>query len=107
MDSIKKGNLLVILAVTIIAFGTSTAVASFTDGDEILNMLNITRSNGTTELMAVGGGNFTPLTASQIIIQVQNSTNETNSTNVTNNNTNSNTTTVKNVTNVNRTSNND
>jgi len=101
MDSIKKGNLLVILTIAIMAFGTSTAVASFTDGDEILNMLNITRSNGTTELMAVGGGNFTPLTASQIIIPVQNSTNETNITNIMNN-TNA-TNLVKNVTSVNRT----
>ena len=84
MDSIKKGNLLVIFLVTIIAFGTSTAVASFTDVDEILNMLNITRNNGTTELIAVGGGNFTPLTATQIVIPAKNTTNQTNSTNGTN-----------------------
>lgn len=84
MDSIKKGNLLVILTVAILAFGTSTAVASFTDGDGILNMLNITRSNETTELMAIGGGNFTPITANQIIIPVKNDTNQTNTTNITN-----------------------
>ena len=99
MDSIKKGNLFVILTITIIAFGTSTAVASFTDGDEILSMLNITVSNGTTELIAVGGGNFTPKTANQIIIPVKNSTNETNSTSITNT-----TDIVKNVTSVHRNS---
>lgn len=94
MNSIKKGKLLVILTVTIIAFGTSTAVASFTNGDEILNMLNITPSNGTTELIAVGGGNFTPLTANKIVIPVQNNTttNETNITNIT--------TGISNITNV-------
>ena len=86
MNSIKKGKLLVILTVAIIAFGTSTVVASFTNGDVILNMLNIT-NNGTTELIAVGDGNFTPLTANKVVIQVQNNTtNVTNVTNVTKNN---------------------
>lgn len=89
MNSIKKGKLLVILTVVIIAFGTSTAVASVTNGDAILDMLNITRTNGTTELMAVGDGNFTPLTANKIVIPVQNNTtNVTNTTNITTNDTN-------------------
>ena len=89
MNSIKKGKLLVILTVVIIAFGTSTAVASVTNGDAILNMLNITRTNGTTELIAVGDGNFTPLTANKIVIPVQNNTtNVTNTTNITTNDTN-------------------
>ena len=89
MNSIKKGKLLVILTVTIIAFGTSTVVASFTNGDEILGMLNISRSNGTTELIAIGGGNFTPLTANKVVIPVvNNTTNETNATNIITNTTN-------------------
>ncbi|MBZ9570541.1 hypothetical protein KQY27_03145 [Methanobrevibacter sp. TMH8] len=90
MNPIKKGNLLVILTIAIIAFGTSTVVASVTDGNTIFKMLNITGNNGTTELIAVGDGNFTPLTANQAIIQVQNVTNVTNNTTNTSNNSNGN-----------------
>jgi len=93
MDSIKIGKLLVILTVAIIAFTTSTVIASLTDGDEILNMLNINVSNESTQLIAVGGGNFTPVYINQAVIPVaNNTTNETNGTNITNNTTN-----IKNV----------
>lgn len=85
MDPRKKGNLLVIFTIAIIAFGTSTAVASVSDTGAILKMLNINTSNGTTELVAVGDGNFSALTANQVVVQVQNVTNVTNITNITNN----------------------
>jgi hypothetical protein len=73
MDPIKKGKLLVILTIAIIAFGTSTTVASVTNGEAILPILNINTKNE-TELIAVGDGNFIALTANQDIIQITNDT---------------------------------
>ena len=85
LNPIKKGNLFVILIVAIIAFGTSTAVTSFTSPDVIFNMLNIT-NNQTIELIAVSDGNFTPLIANQVIEVTNNTTNVTNDTNITDTN---------------------
>lgn len=75
---------MVILLIALLAFGLSTVVASFTNGDLILGMLNITKNNESTELVAVSDGNFTALTANQAIIKIENNTNKTNDTNRTN-----------------------
>lgn len=85
LNPIKKGNLLVIFTVALLAFGLSSVMASVTNSDMILNMLNITAANENTELIAVGDGSFTPLIASQIFVPVKNNTtNNTNNTNNTN-----------------------
>ncbi|WP_067259971.1 hypothetical protein [Methanobrevibacter cuticularis] len=94
MNPIKKGNLLVIFLIAIIAFGTSNVVASVTDGESILNLFNMT-NNETTKLVTVGEEKFVPLTINQVNI-VNNTTNETNKTNKTNS-TNS---TIDNLTNI-------
>ncbi|MBF4469483.1 MAG: hypothetical protein ISP01_08785 [Methanobrevibacter arboriphilus] len=96
MTPIKKGNFMVIFLIALLAFGLSTVAASFTNGDLILGMLNITKNNESNELIAVADGDFTALTANQLIIQVNNSTNITNKTNNTNK---TNITNIKNVTN--------
>lgn len=85
MKASKKGNLLIILTIAIIAFGSSNVVASITDGESILNLFNIT-SNETTKLVAVGDGNFSPSYITKIAI-VNNTTNATNNTNTTTNKT--------------------
>lgn len=87
---------MVIFLIALLAFGLSTVAASFTNGDLILGMLNITKNNESNELIAVADGDFTALTANQLIIQVNNSTNITNKTNNTNK---TNITNIKNVTN--------
>ena len=99
MNPIKKGNLFVILIVAIIAFGTSTTVTSFTSHDLIWDMLNIS-NNETTEMIAVSDGNFTPLTANQIIEVKNNTTNTTNDTNGTDTNTSNVTENIKIVKNI-------
>jgi mannitol-specific phosphotransferase system IIBC component len=99
LTPIKKGNFMVIFLIALLAFGLSTVAASFTNGDLILGMLNITKNNESNELIAVADGDFTALTANQLIIQVNNSTNSTNITNKTNNTNKTNITNIKNVTN--------
>jgi hypothetical protein len=93
LNPIKKGNLFVILLVALLAFGLSNIAASFTNGDLILDMLNISATNQSTEMIAIADGNFTPQTANQVI-EVLNVTNETNVTNITN------TTNITNITNI-------
>lgn len=86
--------------VALVAFGLSSVVASVTNGEMILNMLNITAANETNELIAVDDGNFTPLIANQVTIPIKNNTtNNTNNTNNTDNTDNTNNTDNSNMSN--------
>ncbi len=101
MDPVKKGNLLVILIVAVLAFGVSSAVTSVTNGDAILGMLNITSSNETPKLATVGDGDFTPTMINQVmIVTKQNTSNKSNITNKTKNNTDNNDTNDTNITDI-------
>ncbi|MDR0901078.1 MAG: hypothetical protein LBM26_05400 [Methanobrevibacter sp.] len=80
MNPHRKGNLLVIVIIAIIAFGTSNIVASMSDGEVILNLLNIS-TNESTKLVSVDDGNFTAQYINKIIIQTNNTTNTNNTNN--------------------------
>ncbi|RBQ22944.1 hypothetical protein ALNOE001_13370 [Candidatus Methanobinarius endosymbioticus] len=91
MNPIKKGNLLVIMVIALLAFGLSTVMASINNDDAILEMLNITKSSEGNEMIAVGDGNFTAVIGSQVVIPVKNNTtNNTKNTNTTNHTNNTN-----------------
>jgi hypothetical protein len=83
VNPIKKGNFLVILIIAIIAFGTSTAMASFTEEYINLDFLN-TYANSSNKLIAIDDNDFSPLHINTVVI-ANNTTNVTNNTTIVNN----------------------
>jgi hypothetical protein len=81
MNPVKKGNLLVLFVIAIIAFGASTIVASATahyvQGYVNLGFLN-SLNNDSNKMLTVDDGLFTPLHLNKVIVVVNNSSNSSN-----------------------------
>ncbi len=78
MSPTKKANLLIIFIIAILAFGTSTMIASITGSYVNSTFLNLTKD--TDKLAIVGDSDFSPVHINKVIII--NNTTDTNNTTI-------------------------